>query len=88
MKSDKKQKTTAAIGAGSTLLGSIGAAISGLSWCPCVLAPIFSFAGILTIVTSFLSKNKIYFLIIGFILLLVSYNMHGKKKTCAVHKKA
>jgi len=58
----KKQKIIALTGTISTLLGSIGAAISGLGLCPCVLAPIFSLMGIAFFAGVFLSKNKILFL--------------------------
>ncbi len=76
----KKQKIIALTGTISTLLGSIGAAISGLGLCPCVLAPIFSLMGIAFFAGVFLSKNKILFLMIGIILLLISLILHKIKK--------
>lgn len=82
-----KQKIIIAIGAISTLLGSIGAAIAAFGLCACVLAPIFSLVGILSIVTGFLSNNKILFLTIGILLLIISLFLYKKKNKCKRHRK-
>ena len=82
-----KQKIIAIIGAISALLGSIGAAIAALGLCACILAPIFSIAGIISIATGFLSNNRIYLIVIGIVLLSVSFILYKKKRTCKIHKK-
>ncbi|MBU3941388.1 MAG: hypothetical protein KKF74_00580 [Nanoarchaeota archaeon] len=83
----KKQKILVLTGAVSTLLGSIGAAISWLGLCACVWAPLFSLAGLASLTIGFLSNNKLFFLITGIILLLISLIFHKIKKTCKIHHK-
>lgn len=82
-----KEKILALIGAISTLFGVIGAAIAEFGLCACVLAPILSIAGILTILMGFLSQNRAYFLIIGITLLIISFLFYKKKKICKIHRK-
>lgn len=82
-----KQKIVAFFGAISTFLGGIGIAIAELGLCACVLAPIFSLAGLISLVMVFLSENKTYFLIIGIGLLLISFIFYKRKKVCKIHKK-
>ena len=82
-----KETITVAAGSISAALGAVGAAISGFGWCPCMLAPVFSFAGVLTLLTAFLSKNKMFFLLAGIILIAASLVLH-KNRTCKIHKKA
>ncbi|MBU1204282.1 MAG: hypothetical protein KJ968_01115 [Nanoarchaeota archaeon] len=83
----KKQKILVLTGAISTLLGSIGAVISGLGLCACVWAPLFSLAGLASLTVGFLSNNKIFFLITGIILLLISLILHKTKKAFKIHHK-
>ncbi len=83
----KKQKILVLTGAVSTLLGGIGAAISGLGLCACVWAPLFSLAGLVSLIVGLLSNNKIFFLTTGIILLLISLMLHKKKKACKIHHK-
>jgi len=82
-----KEKIIAIFGAVSASLGAIGAAIVGFGLCACVWAPLFSVAGIFSIVMGVLSNNKIYLLVIGFVLLLISFILYRKKKTCKKHRK-
>jgi hypothetical protein len=82
-----KQKLTLLFGSISTLLGGIGTIIAEFGLCVCAWAPILSLLGTLSIVMGFLSKNKIYFFIIGIILLLISLLLHKRKKHCKVHRK-
>lgn len=83
----KKQKILVLTGAVSTLLGSIGAAISSFGLCVCVWAPLFSLAGLVSLIVGFLSNNKIFFLITGIILLLISLILYKTKKACKIHHK-
>ncbi len=82
-----KQKLIIAVGGVSASLGGIGAAISGLGLCACVLAPTLSLLGITFLVIGFLSNNKIYFIVMGITLLLISFVFYKKKKTCKIHRK-
>lgn len=82
-----KTKILAIFGTISTFLGGIGIAIAELGLCACVLAPIFSLAGIISISMSFLSENKMNFLIIGAVLLLISFIFYKRKRLCPVHRK-
>jgi len=80
-----KEKITAIIGAISAFLGSVGIVIAEFGLCACVLAPILSLAGVISIIMGFLSQNKAYFLVIGVALLLVSFIFYKKKKACKKH---
>jgi membrane-bound ClpP family serine protease len=82
-----KKKFVAISGAISTFLGGIGSAIIAFGLCPCVLAPIFSFTGIFILIIGFLSKVSIPLLTIGIFLLIISFVLHKKRHTCAIHKK-
>jgi len=82
-----KQKIIAIIGAISAFLGSIGIVIAEFGLCACILAPIFSLAGIASIVMGFLSQNKVYFLATGIILLIISFIFYKRKKECKRHNK-
>ncbi len=86
MKSIKK-KIIVITGGVSTLLGSIGTAIAAFGLCACVLAPLLSLVGILAIVMAFLSDNRILFLIIGILLLIISLIFYKKKNKCKRHRK-
>ena len=81
-----KEKTIAISGAISTFIGGIGIAIAELGLCACVLAPILSLAGVISLAMGFLSQNRLYFLTGGIVLLLVSYLFYKRKKTCKIHK--
>jgi hypothetical protein len=83
----KRKKVIPIVGGISTSLGGLGIIIAEIGLCPCVLVPIISFAGFLSITLGFLLSNKFVFLIIGILLLTVSYIFHHKKKTCHVHVK-
>jgi hypothetical protein len=83
----KKKKVIPIIGGISTSLGGLGIIIAELGLCPCVLVPLISFAGFISIALSVLLKNKYFFLILGISLLIISYIFHHKKKTCRVHVK-
>ena len=74
-----KQKLLAFFGAISTGLGAIGVAIAEIGLCGCVLAPVFSLLGVLSIAGWYLSQNKIYFLIIGVLLLIVAFVFFKRK---------
>lgn len=87
LKTKVKPRIIAIFGAISTSLGGIGAAIAGFGLCACVLAPIFSFVGAISIIMGFLSKNRIYFLAGGVVLLIISFVLYKRKKTCKIHKK-
>ena len=82
-----KAKITAIIGAISAFLGSVGIVIAELGLCACILAPIFSLAGVIAIVMWFLSQNKAYFLVIGVVFLLVSFVFYKRKEVCKRHGK-
>ncbi|MAG08469.1 hypothetical protein CMO89_03275 [Candidatus Woesearchaeota archaeon] len=83
-----RAKITAAFGTILAFLGGIGAYASSIGLCACTLAPIFSFVGIISIIVSFLSENKLFFLVTGIILLIISFIFYKKKKVCRIHKKA
>lgn len=83
----KKKKIIGATGISSLSLGGLGAIIAQFGLCPCVLASVFSFAGIIAVIFSFLSNNKFLFLAIGLILVSLSLVMQKRKKTCKIHKK-
>ena len=77
-----KKKVISSTGKGFILAGGIGAVVSAFGLCPCVLAPIFSLVGIASFVGVFLSKNKILFIVIGSIFLLISLILSKKNKLC------
>lgn len=83
-----KEKIISIIGAVSASLGSIGIVIAEFGLCACVLAPILSLAGMTSIVMGFLSQNRVYFLMIGIVLLLISFIFYKRKKVCKIHKKS
>ncbi len=82
-----KQKLLGLMGAVSASLGGLGAIISSFGLCACVLAPIFSLVGLLSIVMGFLSKASIPLVVAGTFFIAVSFILHKKNKTCPVHRK-
>lgn len=82
-----KEKIITISGAVSAFLGGIGIVIAEFGLCACVLAPILSLAGMVSIVMGFLSQNKVYFLMIGIMLLSISFIFYKRKKSCRVHGK-
>ncbi len=82
-----RTRIAAIAGAVSASLGGIGAAIAGLGLCACVLAPLFSFVGIISIIMGFLARNSVYFFAVGAFLLAASFILHKKSKVCKIHKK-
>ena len=73
-------------GSGRDVATILGAIIGGLGLCVCTWAPILSFLGIISILASFLSDNKSFFLTLGIIFLLISIIV-PKKHTCTIHAK-
>ena len=82
----KKHKIIAGTGVFSTILGSAGAIIAGLGLCGCMFAPIFAFAGTISLIMVFLSEYRYYFLTIGIISLLISLYFYKNKKECKIKK--
>lgn len=82
-----KAKIIALLGAITTFFGVIGAAIAEFGLCACILAPILSVVGIVSLVMGFLSQNRAYFLVIGIILLIISFIFYKRKKVCRIHGK-
>jgi uncharacterized membrane protein len=82
-----KPRIVAVFGGISAFFGSAGAAIAGFGLCPCVLTTVFSVAAVIAIVMSFLSRNKLYLLTAGIILLVTSLILSKMNKTCPVHAK-
>ena len=81
-----KKRVILSTGATSTVLGGTGAVLASMGLCGCTLAPIFSIFGIATILISFLTYYKFELLILGTLLLIISYMLYSKK-TCKIHKK-
>lgn len=82
-----KTKITTIFGAISTFFGGIGIVISELGLCVCFLAPVFSMLGFLSITMGFLSENKLYFLMVGSVLLIISFILYKKEHVCHIHKR-
>ncbi len=83
-----KQKIIAIIGAISTALGGIGAAIAATGFCACNLTVLLSFAGMISLVAGFFSTYKLTFLAIGVFLLVLSLIFFKRSKICKIHKKS
>ena len=77
-----KDRILALIGAAVTALGGIGAFSCGLG--ACGLAPVVSLAGIGVVSISFLSQHKVFFLVSGIILIILSVCIHKNNKTCGL----
>ncbi len=82
----KKEKPFFIFGIISTVFGALGGVVAGLGLCPCVLAPVVSLMGVVILLFTFLVSNKVYFVMIGVSLLIISYLLH-RKKTCHIHTK-
>ena len=75
-----KAKLLIIFGSISSFFGAAGVAISAFGLCPCVLVPLLSVVGVVTIFMGFLTNQGIYFLIIGVVMLIFSLVLSKKRK--------
>ncbi|MBU0535418.1 MAG: hypothetical protein KKE20_00500 [Nanoarchaeota archaeon] len=82
-----KERLAGFAGLISTGLGGIGAILAEIGLCGCVLTPILSVLGAVSVVMGFVTEHKIALAITGTSLLMLSIVSHRSKINCKVHRK-